>query len=171
MPPSPISAHADTFTADYPDVGTHPRLRIGGRANAFNALTTLVPTAPGVDTVHGTPVDATNGVALRTNGDLALLRTGDGVAFADGLASDAALTVLRDHEHITFVDGTTLGDGDSLLVHVTGDTATVVTDPSHVDIDGDVTTWRVWAPEATAVSMNGRSVAFERCGGYVASSC
>jgi hypothetical protein len=166
----PVSMTSDTFTADYADIGTHPRLVARTSTVEHEALTTLVPSGPGAEVEHAQTVPATNGLALRSGPDLLLFRTGPGSAASSSLRSDGNLAVRRSETSFALVDGAALADGPRELVRVGGAPATVIAGGSVVMIDGsDVRSFRVFAPEATSVRVNGKTVAFTRCGAYVSS--
>ncbi|MEX0874062.1 MAG: DUF4962 domain-containing protein [Actinomycetota bacterium] len=165
-----LSPERDTFTADYPDIGTHPRFTAYSRGTSFQALTALVPTGAGRPIAHGSRVAATNGVAMTSGSDLLLQRTSRGVVHAGGLHSDGTLTVRRDEERFALISGKRLRSNERMLAQIKGAPATVITDRDTVVITGpQVSGFRVWAPGAISVQVNGSGVDWASCGGYVVS--
>jgi hypothetical protein len=84
------------------------------------------------------------------------------------------LTVRRDAQRFALIAGRHLRSDERLLARIGGAPATVITDRDEVVITGkDVSAFRVWAPAAFSVRVNGAAADWTRCGGYVvsASSC
>ncbi len=169
--PNILSANQDTFPADYPDIGTHPRFVTSSHGESFEAITALAPSGNGQPIEHATSVPATNGVALRSGRDLVLQSNSEQIASASGIQLRGDLAVWRDDQRFVLADGSQMLNGDRLLAQIDGDTATVATDPGQVVVEGTrVTGFRVWAPAAGEVLLNGVVVPSWKCGGYLVST-
>ena len=169
--PNVVSAHQDTFTADYPDIGTHPRFVTFSRGASFEAITTLAPSGAGEPLQHATNVPATNGVAFRSGNDLVIQPTSNQLAEASGLQARGDLAIWRDDQRFVLARGNQLLNAGRLLAKISGDPATVVTDPVQVLIEGSrITGFRVWAPEVEEVLLNASVVPSWKCGGYLVST-
>ncbi len=168
------SARIDSFAADEPTIGVHPRLVVATNAPALESVSVLVPLGPGEVPPATVPVPAVGGVAVEVRlpgaRDLVLLRTGAGVA-TERASTDGELAYARQTAggvaRYGMVAGTALRLDGGALVSVTGGPATVLAGPNRIVVEGGhVTAFRVVAVGASdpEVRLNGTPVSVRRCG-------
>ncbi len=179
---SPAQRSVGSFTADYPEIGTHPRLEVSTDAPALESLMVLAPTS-GAPTPAVVAAPASGGLALTAGDELVLLRTGasGSVVRAGAARTDGGLAVVtvdatgRAHRFV-LVEGSVLDNAGRRLAQVWGGPATVATSDTRVVVEGDgVVAFRVESPPAVhTVTLDGREVRVARCGTavvYPARSC
>lgn len=154
---APIVTAIGSFTPDdaqdwdrlgLPGRKAHPRVEVTTRAPSFEAITVLVPTAPGQVAPAIRRVAAAGGLAdvvtvSRRVRDVLLLRTGDAAAVAaEGIRTDAAFASVRRGpsgvEHVAMVAGTYL-EVDGRRVLAFDAPTTVAADRQVVDVSPDLT--------------------------------
>ncbi|MBW7888190.1 MAG: T9SS type A sorting domain-containing protein [Bacteroidetes bacterium] len=107
--------------------------------------------------------------------DYSVFRHGSGNVSTSTITTDAKLTLLRKTTSgqitsFSMGEGTSLTDNGTMLVQTYGIISTVMCSGTKVAINGNVSDFSIYAPNATSVEINGSIANFIKAGNYIESA-